>query len=174
DLSGADIAAARETIAFAETRLARQQALWEKGFTTRADLDAAEHAVAQARETLRAAQARQSEARARLARGAAIPGEDPRIASAKAQRAGAELNLSRTEVRAPMAGKVGQADRLMVGQQAVGNLPMLTIVAKDGTYIEANFKETDLTDMRVGQRARITFDAYPGIEVKGHVASIGA
>jgi membrane fusion protein (multidrug efflux system) len=174
DLSGADIAAARETIAFAQTRLARQQALWEKGFTTRADLDAAEHAVAQARETLRAAEARQSEARARLARGSAIPGEDPRIAAAEAQRSAAQLSLSRTEVRAPMAGKVGEADRLLIGQQAIGNLPMLTIVAKNGTYIEANFKETDLTDMRVGQPARIEFDAYPGLELKGHVASIGA
>jgi membrane fusion protein (multidrug efflux system) len=174
DLSGADIAAARETIAFAETKLARQQALWDKGFTTKADLDAAEHAVAQARETLRAATARQSEARARLARGAAIPGEDPRVAAAEAQRAGAEWSLSRTEVRAPMAGKVGESDRLIVGQQAIGNLPMLTIVARNGTYVEANFKETDLTDMRVGQPARIAFDAYPGVELKGHVASIGA
>jgi membrane fusion protein (multidrug efflux system) len=174
DLSGADIAAARETIAFAQTRLARQQALWEKGFTTKADLDAAEHAVAQARETLRGAEARQSEARARLARGAAIPGEDPRIAAARAQRADAELSLSRTEVRAPMAGKIGQSDRLMIGQQAIGGLPMLTIVAKNGTYIEANFKETDLTEMRVGQPARITFDAYPGVALKGHVSSIGA
>ena len=174
DLSGADISAAREDIAFAVSRLARQQALWEKGFTTKADFDAAEHAVTQAKEELRAAEARQAEARARLARGAAIPGVDPRIASAQAQRAGAELNLSRTEIRAPMAGKIGQADRLKIGQQAIGNLPMLTIVARHGTYIEANFKETDLTGMRVGQPARISFDAYPGVVLKGHVASIGA
>jgi membrane fusion protein (multidrug efflux system) len=174
DLSGADVAAARESIAFAETKLARQQALWDKGFTTKADLDAAEHAVSQARETLRAATARQSEARARLARGAAVPGEDPRVAVAEAQRASAQLNLSRTEVRAPIAGKVGAADRLVVGGQAIGDLPMLTIVARNGTYVEANFKETDLTDMHVGQPARIELDAYPGVELKGHVASIGA
>jgi membrane fusion protein (multidrug efflux system) len=71
DLSGADISAAREDIAFARTRLERQQALWDRGFTTKADYDAARHAVTQAEEALRQAVARQTEARARLAHGAA-------------------------------------------------------------------------------------------------------
>ncbi len=172
--SGADIAAAREDIAFAQSRFERQKALMERGFTTKADYDAAEHAVQQAREQLRLAQAQQAEARARLANGAAVPGENPRIAAAEAQRAAAQLELSRTEIRAPMAGRVASADRLQVGQQALPNLPMLTLVGVKGTYIEANFKETDLADMQVGQPTKITFDAYPGLELKGHVASIGA
>jgi membrane fusion protein (multidrug efflux system) len=77
-------------------------------------------------------------------------------------------------VRAPASGRVSQADRLQVGQQIVTNLPVLTIVKDEASYIEANFKETDLGDMRVGQRAEIEFDAYPGVTLKGHVASIGA
>jgi membrane fusion protein (multidrug efflux system) len=174
DLSGTDISAAREDIGFAEAKLARQQALWKRGFTTKADLEAAEHAVAQARESLRAAQARQVEARAKLAHGPQVPGENPQIAAAKAQRGVAELNLDRTEVRAPENGRVAQADRLQLGQMVLQGLPVLTIVETASSYVTANYKETDLADMKVGQPAEITFDAYPGLKLKGHVAFIGA
>lgn len=174
DLTGVDIAAAREDIAFAQSRFERQRQLWEQGFTTRADYDAAEHAVAQAQEALHQAEARQREARARLATGAAVPGQNPQVAAAQAQRASAQLNLQRTEVFAPGAGRVAQADRLQVGQQVLPNLPVLTLVEDTSTYIEANFKETDLAEMRVGQRAEIRFDAYPDLVLRGHVASIGA
>ncbi|GGD90953.1 membrane protein [Tsuneonella deserti] len=173
-LSGADISAAREDIGFAQAALNRQQALWNRGFTTKADLEAAQHAVAEARERLRAAEARQAEASAKLATGAQVPGENPQVASGRAQRAVAELNLARTEVRAPVSGRVAQADRLQRGQQIIQGVPVLTLVATKSTYVEANFKETDLADMRVGQPAEMTFDAYPDIVVKGHVASIGA
>jgi membrane fusion protein, multidrug efflux system len=174
DLSGADISAAREDIAFARSRLERQEALWKRGFTTKADYDAARHAVAQAQEELRQAQARQAEARAKLARGAAVPDENPQVAIAEAQKASARLQLRRTEVRAPVSGRVAQADRLQAGQQIVPSLPVLTLVADDSTYVEANFKETDLDEMRPGQRAEIRLDAYPGVVLRGHVASIGA
>lgn len=174
ELTGADIAAAREDIAFAQATLARQEALWRRGFTTKADYEAAQHAVAQAREKLRLAEADQREARARLAQGPAVPGENPQIAAAQARKAESELALRRTEIRAPVSGRIAQADRLQVGQQAVTSLPLLTIVADASSYVEANFKETDLDEMRVGQPAEIRFDAYPDLVLKGHVASIGA
>lgn len=174
DLSGADIGAAREDIGFAQARYERQRALWDRGFTTRSDYEAAQHQVAQAREELHLAEANQAEARAKLATGSQVPGVLPAIAAAQAQRRGAELNLSRTVVRAPMTGRITQADRLLVGQQLASGLPVVTIVANAKSYIEANFKETDLAEMRVGQAARIEFDAYPKLSLKGHVASIGA
>ena len=174
DLTGVDIAAAREDIAFAQSKFERQQALLDRGFTTKADYDAARHAVQQAREALNQAQARQAEARSRLATGSAVPGENPQIAAAEAQGASARLNLGRTEVRSPSAGRVAQADRLQVGQQVIPNLPVLTLVEDGSSWVEANFKETDLADMRPGQRAEIRFDAYPDLVLKGHVASIGA
>ena len=173
-LSGADLTAARENIAFARTNLSRQQALWERGFTTKAALDAARHQVTSAEAQLDQAVAKQREAAAKLATGSQVPGVNPQVAAATAQRALAELNLRRTEVRAPIAGTIAQADRLLVGQEAIAGLPLLTIVARQGSYIEANFKETDLADMRVGQRAEVRFDAYPGVRLKGHVAAIGA
>lgn len=173
-LSGADISAAREQIAFAQSNLERQQALWNRGFTTKADYEAAQHSVAQAREGLRAAQARSQEARARLATGSAVPGENPQVAAAKVQRETAQLNLSRSEVRAPMAGRIAEADRLQTGQQVMAGLPIMTLVASNTSYVEANFKETDLAKMAVGQAAEIRFDAYPDLVLEGHVTSIGA
>ncbi len=173
-LSGADIAGAREDIGFAQARYERQRVLWSRGFTTRVDYEAAQHQLAQAREELRMAEAMQAEARAKLATGSQVPGVLPAIAAAQAQRRAAELNLARTVVRAPMAGRISQADRLLVGQQLVTGLPVVTIVANERSYVEANFKETDLAEMRVGQLARLEFDAYPELRLKGHVASIGA
>ena len=174
ELSGAEISAAREDIAFAEANFRRKDELFKRGFLTRTEHDAARHAVSQAREGLRLAEARQVEARAKLATGAQVPGQNPQVAAARAERASAALALSRTEVRAPVGGVVAQADRLHAGQQVVSGLPVVTLVADGTAYVEANFKETDLADMQVGQRAEIAFDAYPDVVLKGHVASIGA
>jgi membrane fusion protein (multidrug efflux system) len=173
-LTGADIAAAREDIGFAQSKFERQQELWKQGFTTKADYDAAQHAVEQARESLRIAEANRAQAQAKLAYGAAVPGVNPQVAAARAQAESAQLNLTRTAIYAPMAGQVAGADSLLKGQQIVQDVPVLTLVAKEGTYVEANYKETQLAEMQVGQPAEIAFDAYPGMKLKGHVASIGA
>lgn len=174
ELTGTDIDAARSDVAFAAARLERVRALRDKGFSTKADFEAAQQQVMQAGEAVRQAQDRQREARARLASGPAVPGVNPQVAAAEASRASAQLSLRRTEVRAPAAGRIAQADRLQVGQQAVPNLPVLTLVRSNSTYVEANFKETDLAEMAVGQHAEIRFDAYPDVVLTGRVASIGA
>jgi membrane fusion protein (multidrug efflux system) len=69
---------------------------------------------------------------------------------------------------------VAEADRLQVGQQLVQGLPVVTLVSDSRSYVEANYKETDLDRMAVGQRAEIHFDAYPDLTLKGHVETIGA
>tara|TARA_R110000824_G_scaffold13280_11_gene57980 strand:+ start:374 stop:1489 length:1116 start_codon:yes stop_codon:yes gene_type:complete len=172
--SSVDIAAAREDIGFAQATFDRQRALMQRGFTTKADYEVAQHAVEQARERLRQAQADAAEAQSFAANASSMPGENPAIAAAKVQREQARLNLSRTIVRAPSSGRVAQSDRLQLGQMMVSGLPALTIVTVDKSRVEANFKETDLAKMQVGQQAEITFDAYPDIKLKGHVESIGA
>ncbi|MBL8648833.1 MAG: HlyD family secretion protein [Sphingopyxis sp.] len=171
--STVDIAAAREDVKFAEVTFGRQAALMEKGFTTKAAYDAARHAVSQARERVRQAEAAAVEARTKLAAGPAS-GINPQVEAARVQRAQAQVNLGRTEVRAPYAGRVAQADRLQIGQMMVQGLPAVTIVDTVHPWVEANFKETDLANMRLGQRAEISFDAYPGLNIRGHVLSIGA
>ena len=169
-----DIDSAREDVAFYEKEYQRQSSLMQDGFTTRARLQAAEHALSDARSRVASAQAGAIKARAALATGSAVPGVNPAIKAGLVQREQAMLNLSRTEVRAPVAGVVSQADRLQPGQMMVQGLPGVTIVASSKSWIEANFKETDLEKMRVGQPAEITFDAYPDLKVRGKVSSIGA
>jgi membrane fusion protein (multidrug efflux system) len=169
-----DIESAREDVAFYEKEYQRQSSLMQDGFTTRARLQAAEHALSDARSRVASALADATKARAALATGSAAPGVNPAIKAGQVQREQAMLNLSRTEVRAPVAGVVSQADRLQPGQMMVQGLPGVTIVASSKSWIEANFKETDLAKMRVGQPAEITFDAYPNLKVRGKVSSIGA
>ena len=172
--TGIDIDSAREDVAFYEKEYQRQSSLMQAGFTTRARLQAAEHALSDARSRVASAQADATKARAALATGSAAPGINPAIKAGQAQREQAMLNLSRPEVRAPVSGIVSQADRLQPGQMMVQGLPGVTIVASNKSWIEANFKETDLAHMRVGQPAEITFDAYPDLKVRGKVSSIGA
>ncbi|MEH6700623.1 HlyD family secretion protein [Parasphingorhabdus sp.] len=173
-VSGVDIEVARQDIAFAQSNYQRQAALMDKGFTTRARLDAAQHEVDLARAKLKSAQADVVAAKARLSTGSASPGEYPAVADAKVARDQARLNLDRTRVVAPVAGRIAQSTRLQIGQMMVSGLPMVSIVNDASSWIEANFKETDLARMKVGQKAKISFDAYPGLELNGRVDSIGA
>lgn len=174
DVSAIDIESAREDVAFFEKEFRRQSELMERGFTTKARLQAAEHELSDARSKLADAEGAAQRAKASLASGSAAPGQDPAIVAGQVQRQKALLDLSRTEIRAPVSGTISQSERLQVGQMMITGLPALSIVASDRSWVEANFKETDLEDMRVGQPAQITFDAYPDLKLRGHVASIGA
>ena len=173
-VSGVDIEVARQDIAFTRSNYKRQAALMEKGFTTRARLDAAQHEVDLARAKLKSAQADVLAAKVRLSTGSAVPGQNPAIANARAANEQARLNLSRTQVVAPIAGHVSQTTRLQTGQMMVSGLPAVSIVDDQNSWVEANFKETDLANMAAGQKAKITFDAYPDVELNGEVESIGA
>lgn len=168
-----DISKAKNDIDFAQTEYDRQRQLAAKGFTTKARLDAARYALEVAKASLRNAQAGEAEARSALATGGQVPGINPRLAAARAQRDKALLDLERTEVRAPISGMVSKVDRLQVGQIMITGLPALSIVDNDDSWVEANFKETQLNKIRPGQKAKIRLDAYSGVALKGHVASIG-
>ena len=170
----AELAGARDDLALAQSNYAREKALMDKGFNTRARMDTAFHAVASARDRIGAIQAEVEQARAQLAQGSQVPGVNPAIASAQADRARARIEVERTIVRAPADGVITQVTRLQVGQMVFPGAPMLSIVRDGGARIEANFKETDLARMRPGQPAEIELDAYPGLKLKGHVESIGA
>jgi membrane fusion protein (multidrug efflux system) len=172
--TGVDIKGASEDVTYFQDQYRRQAELMQRGFTTRAQLETAEHDLSDARSKLADAQANERKAQAALATAPVAPGINPAILAAEAQRKKAMLDLSRTEVRAPAAGKVSQTGSLQVGQMAFTGMPALTLVLSDNSWVEANFKETDLAHMHVGQPARLTFDAYPGLELKGHVASVGA
>ena len=167
--TGADIVGEQANLAIKKNALGRQQALLKQGFTTRADYDDALNEVKTAEKDLADARARAANANAAIA-----PGEQPQIAQAKAAVDKAQLDLSRTTVRAPMDGVVENADNLQVGQMAVTGIGMLSLVHSTSAWVEANFKEKDVGRMVPGQRAEITVDAYPGQKFPAHVQSVGA
>jgi membrane fusion protein (multidrug efflux system) len=81
-------------------------------------------------------------------------------------------------MHAPVDGIVAQTAQLQVGGYVSSPQAMptalLSLVETNDTWVEANFKETDLTRMAPGQKATISVDAYPGCTYRGEVGSIGA
>src|SRR5258708_7897229 len=92
-------------------------------------------------------------------------------ARASAQRAQAELNLSYTTIISPIDGVVGNRT-LRTGQYVQAGTQLMSLVPATGAYVVANFKETQLTDVRDGQAVDIAVDMFPGQAVHGHVDSI--
>lgn len=93
------------------------------------------------------------------------------LAQARAEAEVARLNLSYTEVRAPVDGVIGNR-RARVGSYAAAATQMLVVVPAHGLWIDANFKEDQLARMRVGQAVDVRADVLPGRVFKGHVASL--
>jgi membrane fusion protein, multidrug efflux system len=84
----------------------------------------------------------------------------------------AELNLSYTTITSPVDGTVGDRT-LRVGQYVQAGTQLMAIVPLQAVYITANYKETQLTDVRPGQPVTIDIDTFPGVTVHGHVDSLG-
>jgi membrane fusion protein, multidrug efflux system len=93
------------------------------------------------------------------------------VRQAVATRDVAALQLSYTEVRAPITGVVARRT-IEVGQRIQPGQPLMMVVPLGRVYVEANFKETQLAAVRVGQPAEIVADVYPGFVYRGHVESL--
>jgi membrane fusion protein, multidrug efflux system len=95
----------------------------------------------------------------------------PIVQQAQAMLEAAKLDLSYTEVRSPITGIITRKS-VHVGNRIQPGEPLMAIVPVDRLYVTANFKETQLTDVRVGQPADIRPDIYPGFAYHGHIDSI--
>lgn len=140
----------------------------------------AEAQLASAQDMKRTAQTRIAESAARVVQSAPV---DAQLASARAQadlahaRADAaaaaltqaQLQLSYTRIEAPADGVLSRL-AVHVGQQVQAGQPVVSVVP-NATYVLANFKETQVGEMRPGQKAEITVDAYPGRTFQGKIDS---
>jgi len=167
----ADVGSKSSDVEKAREDFARQSGLLSRGFTTRANYDAAKHALSAAIAERASAVATAQATRAELGTGGGV---HPLVAAAIAQRDKAALDLKRTDIRAPEGGRISQSDKLLAGNMAFTGLPSVSIVSDHDTWIEANFKETQLAKIRVGQPAKVSIDAIPGKHYKAHVTGIGA
>lgn len=168
--------AAAVTQAEAQAELARQQVarygrLAEQGWVSQQRIETERAGV-------RTAQASVAEAQAALVaeqRAAGVLGSTRSQSVASVQQARAVVDqariaLERTVIRAPVAGVVG-ARGVRVGQYVRPGGQILSIVPLGDTYVVANFKETQMDRLRLGQTVEISADAFPGQHLTGHIDS---
>jgi membrane fusion protein (multidrug efflux system) len=157
----------------------------------RAAADAATSDIAAAQTSIAAAQARATQVRAAVVRAQAsvqaaktapeqvqvtksrADAAAARVKQAQAALAQAQLNLERTVVKAPSTGVVSRKS-VEPGQVVQPGQPLLALVTLGDVWVVANFKETQLKNMRVGQRATVDVDALGGREFTGKIDSIAA
>ena len=143
----------------------------EKLAQNRASLQESRAQVASARAQLAASNAQVASARHQIAiNDAQIRSGQAQVASARAQLAANEVDVEAAAVSSPIGGRIG--DRTVrVGQYVTVGTRIMTVVPVDRLYLTANFKETQIGLMRVGQPVTIKVDALAGEEIHGVVES---
>ena len=166
-----EIKASLSQLTFAQAEFDRQSELAEKKIASTQKLEEARLGLDVARQRISASQEDLTRIEAALAGDRRIRTDDhPKVRQMIAARDEALLQLRRTSIEAPLDGIV--AKRPVPGSYATAGVPVMVVVADTDLWIEANFKETELTLVRPGQKARIHIDTYPGAECTGSVLSI--
>jgi len=162
---------AEENTRFAEAEAARYEPLAASGAETRQSLARLRTEARQARAQLAARRATLASAERRVA--ALEAGVEQAMAQARAAEAqlqAARVNVEASLITASTDGRIGNLT-VRVGQYAQPGQRMMSVVPVGRLYVEANFKETQVGVMRIGQPAHLEVDALPGIAFTGRVAS---
>jgi membrane fusion protein, multidrug efflux system len=96
----------------------------------------------------------------------------PEYAQAKAALDNAQRDFDHTTVRAPMSGTATQVDNIQLGRFVAAGTPVLSVIDDQAPWVDANPKETDITYLRVGQKATIDVDSFPDRTFTGTVVSV--
>ena len=167
-----EAAEGRERIDFLAKQFERQERLKEKGMTRGDTYDEARHNLEAAKRRLDSLREKTNRVIAELSGNPNMPVERlPRYAEARAAYDAAMLDLSRALIKAPFAGVVSNM-KLQVGEFVEKGAPMFSLIESGPLWIEANYKETQLTYMTVGQPAKVVADAYPDQEWPASVEAI--
>ena len=167
----AELAAAQDKLRFAEREAARQKKLLAEGISSQSQYDEAVLAARNARAQIRTVEQQNQSVAAQLTGSvSAAVSDQPAVAQAQAALERAQLNLDYTVVRASKDGVVTKVDQLQIGDYVTAGEPVFTLVG-NRIWVEANFKENQLRYMRLGQPATIEVDAFPDLELKGHLSS---
>jgi membrane fusion protein (multidrug efflux system) len=167
-----EVTEARERIDFLQRQLERQERLKEKGMSRADAYDEARHNLELAQARLASVEEKVNRVRASLGGDPAMPAErHPRYVEARKAYDELALDVDRTRVLAPAAGVVSNM-KLQIGEFVEARKPVFSLIQSGQVWIEANFKETQLTYMREGQAARVVADAYPDVEFPAKVEAI--
>jgi len=166
-----EIELAQTNVAFAKVTYGRQVGLVGRQIGSVADLDEAKHNYDTAIKQVELARQRADKILIDLSGDPNIPIEaQPRFRQAASERDQAALDLEHSAVKAPFAGIASKKPE--VGTYVERGMPVMSLVSDTDMWIEANFKETDLTYLRANQPVTIEIDTYPGLHWQGTVQSI--
>jgi membrane fusion protein (multidrug efflux system) len=172
DQAGADLAAKQAQSRFAHDDNARYQGLMRAVATSRQDVQKAAEADRVAGSAVEAARAGVAAAVQQLAvLNTEIEQASADVAQAEASLQTARLNLGYTELRAPIDGTVANRSARTGAYATVGS-ELLSVVPANGLWVDANFKESQLAEMRPGLKVAVEADVLPGQTFYGRVASV--
>ncbi|SNS28622.1 membrane fusion protein, multidrug efflux system [Noviherbaspirillum humi] len=170
--SGATLAMRQAELAKARDDLARRKALAGSGAVSAEEIRHAEAAVTAAQAAVNAASEQLASGRA-LTEGTSVQNH-PNVQRAAARLQEAMLAQSRNTLYAPVSGEVAKRS-VQVGQRVNPGTPVMAIIPLDQVWVDANFKESQLRDMRIGQPVTLTSDVYGGkVEYHGHIVGMAA
>jgi membrane fusion protein, multidrug efflux system len=168
----ADNKAAEETLDYSQREYDRQKKLLGSGVASQQQFDQASNALEVARQKVASSQQDIANVLAQLGGNPAITVSDhPMVQRAQAILDEREIDLKDTVIRAPDAGTVTKVEQLQAGDYITAATPVFSLMS-DRLWVEANFKETELTYMRPGQDATVEIDTYPDTDCHGKVTSL--
>lgn len=152
--------------------LERVKELADKGIASQQQLDAAEAAASAAGANVTALERDIAAARAaETSAQASSRSADARLAKNQASVKRAELDLSYTSIMAPITGTMSRT-QVEVGQLVQPGQPLGAVVSDSAVWVTANLKETEMSDVQVGEAVEFEVDAYPGCTAQGTVESL--
>ncbi|MES2204270.1 MAG: HlyD family secretion protein [Pseudomonadota bacterium] len=164
---------AQEFVTYQQEEFQRQQKMAKAGLASAMQLNKAKNAFNSAKQQLIAKQQQQANILAQLNNNAEIKANQlPSVQAALTNFHQALLNLSYTEIKAPMDGIVAKVESLQLGDYVQAGAPIFALISNSDVWVEANFKETQLSDMRPGQSATLMIDAFPHKKWSGHIVSL--
>ncbi|MDF0605761.1 EmrA/EmrK family multidrug efflux transporter periplasmic adaptor subunit [Neisseriaceae bacterium TC5R-5] len=156
-------------LARAEADLKRRAQLAGSDALSAEELNHAKDSVASAKATLDAAREQQKASNALL--GKDVLAEQPNVKAAASRLKEAWLNLQRTEIKAPLSGVIARRN-IQVGQKVNAGSPLMAVVPLHQLWVDANFKENQLANMRVGQAVELHSDLH-GSDITYHGKVVG-
>jgi membrane fusion protein, multidrug efflux system len=182
--AAADVVSAQSNLDRARIDLERRKALAASGSVSGDELTRAQNAFDQAQAGLDAARAKEKQAfasreaalgtldaNAALTRDTTVE-TNPEVAAARARVEQARIDLQRTVIRAPISGVVAQR-QVQVGERVQPGASLMSVVPIHEAYVDANFKEGQLTNVREGQKVELTSDIYgSGVTFHGRVVGL--
>ena len=169
----AELQSAKESADFDQREFARKKALVATEFVSRAIYERADTDLKVARQRIASIEQQIASTVVALNGNPDIEADNhPTVREARAQLDEAQLYLSYTTVYAPDDGIVAKVDDLQVGNYVSNGAPAFALLSDRQIWVEANFRETQVTHMRPGQEATISIDTYPDHVFKAHVTSM--